>query len=142
MVQTYMGYVLVAMGLIASTYSLTGLVLVIPGSFIAFTYSKTLIDVESRRIKYITLLFGIIPVGKWLDIKCFSQFNIVRLSQKYSTYSRGSVKLTIDNSFIRLLLTDSKSIHKIQINDFSSFEEAQKEKNELEFILFPCNDSN
>jgi hypothetical protein len=47
---TWTGYMLLAAGLIAMSYSFTSLVLIIPGIFVAFTYSGTLIDPVNRQI--------------------------------------------------------------------------------------------
>lgn len=136
-VQSYMGYIFIACGIFAATYSLTSLLLLIPGFFMAFTYTGTIIDTDNKRVKPYTSLFGFIRTGKWIEVKCSSRFKIIRSNRRYTTYSRGNVKFDMDLSDIRLILTGQDEKKKIVLNRYTKFEDAQKEMEELSGLLMP-----
>ncbi len=135
--QSYMGYVFIAVGIFAMSYSITALFLVIPGAFMAFTYTGTIIDTDNKRVKPYTSLFGILRTGKWINMDQFTRFNIIKSTRKYTSYSRGSVRFDMDISDIRLLLINRDGKRKVVMNKYSKFEEAQKEMEELSGIFFP-----
>jgi hypothetical protein len=136
-VQIYMGYVFLVAGIFCAYYSLSTLILVIPGAFISLTTTGTIIDTENKKIKAYTKHFGFFMTGDWVSINQFTRFNIQRATRRYTTYSRGSVRLDTDLIDINLLLTNRSGSRKVTINRYSSFEEAQKEKEELTPRLFP-----
>ena len=134
---TYTGYALIAAGVLSLTYSLTSLFLLIPGIFIAFTYTGTIIDTENKKVKPYTTYFGFIQSGKWLDIKRFSRFSIEKSKLNYTFYSRANVRYDMNISNINLLLLNHEGTEKVVLNKFSKFEDAQKEMDELALIFFP-----
>ena len=136
-VQVYMGYVFLAAGIFCAYYSLSILILAIPGAFIAFTTTGTILDIQNRSIKAYTMHFGFFRTGNWIALSQFTRFNIQRATRIYTTYSRGSLRLDTNLTDINLLLTNSNGTKKITINRYSTFEEAQKEKEELAPMLFP-----
>lgn len=135
---TYTGYTLICAGLIAllTTSSGISLFLIIPGIFVAFTYSGTIVDPVKRRIKTYTSLFGAFNVGKWIDLKYFTGFSIIEVTGRYSLYSRANVKLNMNVTDIRLMIINQKENRKILINKYSNFEDAQKLKEELSEKIF------
>lgn len=135
-VQIYMGYVFLAVGIFCAYYSLSILILTIPGAFMAFTATGTILDPDKKRIKEYTLHFGFFRTGNWIALSQFTRFNIQRATRRYTTYSRGSVRLDTNLTDINLNLLNSNSSKKVTINRYSSFEEAQKEKEELTKIIF------
>ena len=134
--QSYMGYVFIACGIFFISYSLASLLLIIPGGFMAFTYTGTIIDTDNRKIKPYTSFFGLIRTGKWIEISQFSRFNIVKSNRRYTSYSRGSVRFDMDISDIRLLLINRDGTRKVVVNRYDKFEEAHREMEELSGILF------
>jgi hypothetical protein len=134
-VQSYMGYIFIACGIFAASYSLTALFLLIPGFFMAFTYTGTIIDTDNKRVKPYTSLFGFLRTGKWIEISQFARFSIQKTKRKYSTYSRSSVRFDMVISDIILLLLSSDGKRKVVINRYGKFEDAQKEMKELSMIL-------
>jgi hypothetical protein len=138
---TYTGYALLAAGLLSLSYSLTSLFLLIPGLFIAFTYTGTIIDIENKRVKPYTSLFGFIRVGEWMGIGSFTRFSIEKSTRRYTTYSRGSVRFDMNISDLNLLLIKKDGKGKVVINKYPGFEKAQKEMDELTAILFPGNEN-
>jgi hypothetical protein len=134
---SYMGYVFIICGIIASTYSLLALTLLIPGFFMAFTYNGIIIDIDKKRLKPYTTLFGIFRTGKWIDADQFTRFNIIKATKKYTTYSRTNLRLDMNVSDIELLLINRNGTKKIILNKYTNFEDAHKEMEELGLILLP-----
>ena len=124
---TFTGYSMVVFGLIALYYKLypTFIALLIAGSFIAFTYTGTKIDLKNRKIKSYTCLFGFIILGKWISVNEFTRFTIYKSKRSYTTYSRANVPLTLKEQDIRLALVNSDGTQKIIINKYNSFEAAR-----------------
>jgi len=134
---SYMGYIFIISGIVAVSYSLLGLTLLIPGFFMAFTYNGTFIDIENKRVKPYTSLFGIFKTGKWIDANQFTRFNIIKATKKYTTYSRANVRFDMNVSDIELLLINRNGSKKIVLNKYSNFEDAHKEMEELSQLLLP-----
>jgi hypothetical protein len=134
---TYTGYALVIAGIFAISYSLTALLLILPGLFIALTYTGTMIDMGNLKVKPYTSYFGFIKSGNWQDINQFSRFSIEKSKANYTLYSRGSVRYDMNISSINLLLLSHDGSRKVVLNKFSKFEDAQKEMDELALIFFP-----
>ena len=76
---TAAGYFLMIFGIIGTfLYNWTGSFLIVAGMFMAFTYEGTKIDVELKRIKNYTSLFGLINSGKWHPLSHFKRFSIYK----------------------------------------------------------------
>ena len=134
---SYGGYVFIAFGIFASTYSLMALTLLIPGFFMAFTFNGILIDTDKKKLRPYTSLFGIVRTGKWIDADQFTRFNIVKATKKYTSYSRANVKFDLNVSDIELLLINRNGTKKVILNKYGNFEDAHKEMEELSGLLIP-----
>ena len=128
---TFAGYSLIVFGAIVTYFSITGLILIVAGMFMAFTYEGTLIDSDTKRLKSYTSLFGIYKAGKWINAGDFSKFHIYRSRRSSTTYSRGNVPLTINSSDIRLALLNEDGSLKVIINKYDSFESARRDMSDL-----------
>jgi hypothetical protein len=135
--QSYMGYVFIGVGIFCSYYSLIILVFIIPGLFMAFTSTGTIIDTDNKRVKPYTMFFGFIRTGKWTGVNQFSRFGIKKLNSRYSSYSRANIRLDINTSDIRLELINIDGTGKVLLNKYKNVEDAQKEKDRLAPLLFP-----
>jgi hypothetical protein len=134
---SYMGYVFIICGIVATTYSLLALTLLIPGFFMAFTYNGTIIDTDNKRVMPYTSIFGIFKIGKWIDTNQFTRFNIIKATKKYTSYSRANVRFDMDVSDIELLIINRNGTKKIIMNKYTNFEDAHKEMEELNVMLLP-----
>jgi len=130
---TFAGFSLVIFGIIGLyfSYTITGLIVIVAGVFMAFTYEGTIIDYTLKKIKSYTCLFGLFKIGEWHGINSFRKFRIYKSNRTYTSYSRANVELNLKNSDIRLVLLNDNGSLKITINKFGSFEEARKEMAEL-----------
>lgn len=133
----FTGYVLILGGILGSYYSLNSLLLIIPGAFVAFTTTGTILDIAHKRVKPYSSIFGIIRTGKWINQDKFTRFNIDRTTRRYTTYSRGSVRFDMDISNVRLMLINRDGTLKVVVNKYKNFSEAQSAMTELTAILFP-----
>ena len=132
---SYMGYVFIICGIVAASYSLLALTLLIPGFFMAFTYNGTIIDIDKKRLKPYITLFGFIRTGKWINANQFTRFNIIKATKEYTSYSRANVRFDMGVSDIELLLINRNGTKKVILNKYSNFEDAHKEMEELSGIL-------
>lgn len=132
---SYSGYVFIGCGVFFSFYSLLALTLLIPGIFMAFTYNGTILDIDKKRVKSYTALFGIFKTGKWISINEFTRFKVIKATKRYTTYSRANVRFDRTFSDIELLLV-SRNDKKIVINKFNNYEDAHMEMEELSGKLF------
>jgi len=140
--QSYMGYIFIACGILTCYYSLNTLFLIIPGGFLAFTYTGTLIDKDNKRLKPYTAYFGIFKSGKWIEANQFSRFKIIKSKRTYTSYSRGGIRLDMNNCDLRLILLKKEGKDKsVVVNVFSNIEDAQKEMEELKGILLSDSDN-
>ena len=128
---TAAGYSLVIFGLITTYFHRAGLIPLMAGMFMAFTYDGTLIDFSTRRIKAYRSLFGLLKTGKWYDISFFNKFRIYKSNRTYKSYSQANIPSEVKKTDIRLMLLNNDGSLKITVNKFNSFEEARKEMAEL-----------
>ncbi len=134
-----MGYVFIAVGIFFCLYSPYILFFIIPGTFMAFTSTGTMIDIENKKVRPYTSLFGFIRTGKWIEVSGYSGFKIVKSNRRYTSYSRGDVQLDMNISDIKLLLVNKNSTGKVVLNRYKSFEDARKDMDELKKFLMPDN---
>ena len=81
------GIFMFIVGLVATYNSLTGLILVFIGAFVAFTTTSTLIDFDKKRIKFSNNFFGIIAIGQWIDLKPEMKIGLKKIHKGYDVIS-------------------------------------------------------
>ena len=134
-----MGYVFIAVGIFFCLYSPYILFFIIPGAFITFTYTGTIIDPDNKKVRPYTSLFGLIRTGKWIEVSSFSGFKIMKSNRRYTSYSRANVQLDMNISDIKLVLVNKNGTRKVILNRYKNFEDARKDREELKNTLFPMN---
>ena len=107
-----MGYVFIAVGIFCAIYSPYILLFLIPGTFMAFTFTGTIIDIENKKVRPYTSLFGFIRTGKWIEVSGFSGFKIMKSNRRYTSYSRANIQLDMNISDISLLLINKNGTRK------------------------------
>lgn len=125
------GFFLFVGGIIATYFSLFGLIIVIIGAFTSFTSTSTLIDYDKKRIKFSNNLFGIFPIGKWIDIRPGMKIGLEKSHKGYRAYIRGTQPIGIHINDIRIYLygPDGKQI--MPVKKFDSYESSKRELGEL-----------
>ncbi|NMC99988.1 MAG: hypothetical protein GYA62_09735 [Bacteroidales bacterium] len=125
------GIFLIMAGLIATYFSLIGLILVVMGLFFGFTSTGTIIDFNKKRIKFSNNLFGIIPIGTWINIKQGMKLSIKKSKKKWRTYSRSNRTLDIEQHDFRLVLLDASGKELFAIEKFNTLDKAKIELDKL-----------
>ncbi len=128
---TSAGIFMLIAGLIATYYSLTGLILVFIGAFLGFTSTSTLVDAEKKRIKLSNNLFGILPVGQWIDIKPEMKLGLKNTHRGYRAYSRGNRMFDVHIKDIRIMLYGADNKQIMPIRKFDSLDSAKTELESL-----------
>lgn len=129
------GIFLLAGGLITSFFTLFGLIIAITGAFMAFTSTFTIIDTEKRRVKHADYMFGMFPLGKWIDIQPGMKLGVKMAKKGYTGYIRGTQPYDIRYHDIRIILYGDDNKQIIPIKKFKTSEEAKAELNEYSSLL-------
>jgi hypothetical protein len=122
-------------GLAFSYFNLFGLIIAIIGAFIAFTSTGTIIDSESRRIKHADYIFGLVPVGKWVDIRDDMRLGLKTVKRGYVGYIRGTQPMDIQYRDIRIFLYDCRNRPVMAIKKFRTADSAKDEIKDLGSLL-------
>jgi hypothetical protein len=128
---TSTGFFLLAGGIIATWYSLSGLILAFLGAFIAFTTTSTFIDTDRKRVKFSNDFFGFYHSGKWLDIEPGMKLGLKNAHRGYRAYTRANQPTDIHYKDIRIYLYNSRNKQIGTISKFSSAESANIELEKL-----------
>ncbi len=122
-------------GIVATYYSLIGIILIILGAFVWFTSTSTLLDTDNRKLKFLNNIFGIIPTGKWIDIKSGMKLGLKKSHTGYRTYSRSNRTLDIHINDIRIVLFNDRKKQIMQIAKFNSLDSAKIKLEEYRKLL-------
>lgn len=114
-------------GIVLTWFYFSGVILVLIGAFVGFSYSSTLIDYEKKRVRFSNNLFGFIPTGKWIHIEPSMKIGMKESSQTYTSFSRGNRQLDIPVNDYRLVLFDCNNTEVMQLKKFASKEAALQE---------------
>ena len=121
------GIFMFIIGLVVVYSELTGLILVLIGAFMGFSSTCTLIDYDKKRIKFSNLIFGIIPIGQWIELKPDMKIGLKKIHKGYRTYSRSNRILDIHKKDIRIILFGNNNKKIMPINKFDSIDSANTE---------------
>jgi hypothetical protein len=132
---TSTGFFMFLGGIIATYYSFIGLFILFIGAFAAFTTTSTYIDPDNKKIKLSNNLFGIISVGKWIDIKPDMKIGLKKSHKGYQAYIRGTQPVGIHINDIRIYLYEPENKQIMPIKKFDSYESAKKELISLSGLL-------
>jgi len=130
-VGTTAGISLFIAGLIISFFSFTGPILVLIGAFVGFTSTSTLIDHDSRSLKFSNNIFGIIKTGQWIKIEPDMKIGIKKSNKASRAYSRSNLPLDIVIKDFRLILYDSNNKQILTIQKTDSLDSAKVELEKL-----------
>jgi hypothetical protein len=129
------GFFLLLAGAAATYYSLMALILVIFGAFIAFTSTSSILDTNNKRIKLSNNLFGIISVGKWIEISQEMKLGLKKTRMGSRSYSMSNIPLDSHTNDIRIMLFGPDNSQIMPIKKFVSLESSKTELDELSITL-------
>ena len=120
-----LGILILAIGIYVSFSSwLVGLTIIIVGAFLAFSHNACFIDFKNKRVKFAALLFGLIKIGYWTNVKEDMYIRIIgsgnesKNENNEKTFEKHKISLFSSENNEILVLLKSKQIDKI--NNFSN----------------------
>jgi hypothetical protein len=136
-VATITGYVIFAAGVLQLLFSISGLILVVIGAFIGFSYSATTIDFKNRKVRFTNILFGFIKTGKWYDITKDMHIGIKSKNNVYRTYNSSNLYLDISQKqvYLHLLNAQGKPIFPLKNTSGNPEKERENLSNRLGLSL-------
>jgi len=134
-VASFSGYVIAGAGLIALYFSWTGLILVFFGVFVGFTNSGTTIDYTNRKVKFSNNIFGLIKIGKWLNIADDMSIGIKKSNKSFRTYSQSNRVLEIFVKTNKIYLFDLQGKPVMPLKKIGTINNSGKELEDLSRIL-------
>lgn len=128
---TFAGYTILVFGIVATWSSWGGLLLVLVGAFMGLSTTSTIVDTDTKRIRFTNNLLGFIPVGKWMDIDDSMKLGIKESNVTFTAFSRSNRSIdTVRNDF-RIVLCDSGEKIIMEISKSDSFETAKDQLDSL-----------
>jgi hypothetical protein len=121
------GLLIIIFGVFTLSESYLGIFVILIGIFVAFSTIVVYIDYQQNKIKFSNNLFGIIPVGKWLDIAPNMKIGIKKSNKRWRIHSRSNRHTDIHEKSYRLVLYDIHEKELIQIKKFDNLNLAKKE---------------
>ena len=125
------GITLLIVGIILTPFHVSGLFLILIGSFVGLSSTSTIVDYEKKRIKYSNNLFGILSVGKWVAVEDNMKVGIIRSKKTWRSYSRGNRTLDITDYDLRIILYDSDDRQVMPIRKAYTMDIAKEEMKEI-----------
>ena len=122
------GLFLFITGVVTTFFSFFGLILVVLGAFLGFTYTSAIIDYSSRRIRFSENLFGFVPTGKWIKLEKSMKIGIKESNMTWRTFSRSNRSLDTDVKDFRLILLDAEDQEIMPIMKLNSLDSAIAEQ--------------
>ena len=128
----FSGWLLFIFGVVSIYFTWTSSFVILGGAAIAFSNNSSFIDFDKRRYKPATILFGIWPLGSWVDLEPADALSVVHFQGSYTTYSRSNRASLSTVSDYRLILHRDADGKKIPLAAFKTKEEADALKERLQ----------
>jgi hypothetical protein len=135
------GFFLLLGGLAATWFSPAGIILAAIGAFITFTSTGSIIDTDNKKVRFTNNIFGIIPLGKWIDIRPGMKLGLKRIHRGYQAYTRANQPVGIHYTDLRIILYEADNDEIMQLKRFTDRESAIAGLREMSSLLdIPVND--
>ncbi len=133
---SFAGYILILAGVaIAVSFNISGIILIIFGLFMSFTYTGAEIDIENRKYRFYNKLFGLFKIGRFKDLSIFRGLKVERFSGSYNTYRRSNRKLSNLFNDYRIVLQGESQGEKNYVFKHESFKKVKEEAARLSKLL-------
>ena len=132
---TSTGFCMLIGGIIAAYFSLYAIIIAVIGAFAAFTSTSTHIDTGMKKIRHSDNLFGIIPIGKWIDIRPGMMLGLRKGHRGFVGYIRGNQPVDIHEHDIRITLFDENRKPILPVKKFKTNESSRNELENLSSLL-------
>ncbi|WP_062123895.1 hypothetical protein [Geofilum rubicundum] len=121
------GSFLMIVGVFTIHLSISGWILLLLGSFMAFSAAGCAIDTEHFRIKFYNNLWGIWKVGKWKYVHRKMQLRLTHARMAYRVYSMSNRSVDVSEPDWRIFIHDGNSRQGQAICKFKNREAAEEE---------------
>lgn len=125
------GIILFVAGLVLVWFSLSAIVNILLGAFLGFTFSRTEIDFDRKKVRYSDVIFGLITTGKWIEIRPEMKIGILKSRKTWRTFSMGNRELETPLEDHRLVLFTGAGKKRIPLKKLSLSEDAKSELDEF-----------
>jgi hypothetical protein len=129
------GIVILITGTVLLYFSPATILLVLFGTFVAFTNTSTSIDTKNKRIRFSTNLFGLIKIGKWLPLHKEMKVEIMRNNKSFRAYSRGNRELVVKTHAFKAALFGKNNKEIMLVKYFDSLAEGKEFAEELNQLI-------
>lgn len=129
------GIFLMLVGAFTIHLSISGLVLILLGSFMAFSGTGSSVDTAHFRIKFYNNLWGLWKVGKWEYVHPKMQLRLAHARMAYRVYSMSNQSMDVSEPDWRIYVHDGNSRQGQAICKFKKREEAEEELAMLSDVL-------
>ena len=126
-VGTSAGVCLFIAGVIITIFYISGLILILIGAFVGFTSTSTLIDYDKKRIRFSNNIFGIIKIGKWINIESGMKIGIKKSDVTWRAYGASNQAIDVIVKDFRLILFDSTNKEIMPIKKMETLDAAKIE---------------
>jgi hypothetical protein len=106
---SFAGIIVLVAGLVTTYFFLNGIILLVVGAFMAFTDSSTTIDSANKRVRFTNNIFGIIRIGKWINVERDMKIGIKQDRQVYRTYGRSNQAFDLSINYRKMYLCDKNA---------------------------------
>jgi hypothetical protein len=131
----FAGYILFFGGFAASYYSLTAIPVVLIGALLAFSHTRSVIDLSSKRYKIVFYLCGVIPFGSWTELDPEDQVSVRHTKGVYTSFSMSNRISTVGKDDYLVMLQRNADRKKIVLACFGTQKEAKELASRLQVIL-------
>ena len=108
----FAGYFLMGVGVFTIFLSISGAVLLLLGSFMAFSASGCSVDVDHFRIRFTNNLWGFIKVGKWQYVHRKMQLGLSHARMAYQVHSLSNRTISVTDPDWRVNIYDGEKSRK------------------------------
>lgn len=119
------GIILFVAGLVLVWFSLSAIVNILLGAFLGFTFSRTDIDFDRKKVRHSDVIFGLITTGKWVEVMPEMKIGIVKSRRTWRTLSAGNRELETPVEDQQLILFTGSGKKRIPLKKVSSSEDAR-----------------
>lgn len=124
-VGSFAGMVVFVAGLVLTFFHLTALILVLIGAFAGFSSTSTLIDYERKRVRFSNNLFGIIKLGRWLNVEPSMKIGMRESEITWRAFSQGNRAIDIVDRDYKIILFDSANKEIMPVKQTRSKDQAK-----------------
>lgn len=120
------GMFVIFLSLIITWFNWLGILPLIVGVLVGFSYTSTSIDIGNKRVRYINNYFGFIKSGKWINIESDMLIGIKKSDIVWEAHSRSNRTFGIEDKDFRVLLCNAHHKEIMELKKSNTFDNAKQ----------------